>query len=93
MPWLTVKIRVKTDGVRKGGAGGTVTRLCDVEDEDFGDHPNQFPRARKPLSARWPPASPLSHLSDMAAVNVVIVTTTNSPQCSSLVIATLLVSV
>ena len=28
MPWLTVKIRVKTDGVRKGGAGGTVTRLC-----------------------------------------------------------------
>ena len=32
MPWLTVKIRVKTDGVRKGGAGGTVTRLyCSVE--------------------------------------------------------------
>ena len=30
MPWLTVKIRVKTDGVRKGGAGGTVTRLCVV---------------------------------------------------------------
>jgi hypothetical protein len=28
MPWLTVKIRVKTDGIRKGGAGGTVTRLC-----------------------------------------------------------------
>ena len=28
MPWLTVKIRVKTDDVRKGGAGGTVTRLC-----------------------------------------------------------------
>ena len=28
-PWLTVKIRVKTDGVRKGGAGGiVVTRLC-----------------------------------------------------------------
>ena len=30
MPFLTVKIRVKTDGVRKGGAGGTVTRLCDA---------------------------------------------------------------
>ena len=30
MPWLTVKIRVKTDDVRKGGAGGTVTRLCSV---------------------------------------------------------------
>ena len=28
MPWLMVKIRVKTDGVRKEGAGGTVTRLC-----------------------------------------------------------------
>ena len=28
MPWLIVKIRVKTDGIRKGGAGGTVTRLC-----------------------------------------------------------------
>ena len=28
MPWLMVKIRVKTDRVRKGGAGGTVTRLC-----------------------------------------------------------------
>ena len=30
MPWLTVKIRVKTDDVRKGGAGGTVTRLCNL---------------------------------------------------------------
>ena len=28
MPWLTLKIRVKTDGIRKRGAGGTVTRLC-----------------------------------------------------------------
>ena len=25
MPWLMVKIRVKMDGVWKGGAGGTMT--------------------------------------------------------------------
>ena len=25
------EIRVKTDGVRKGGAGGTVTRLCQLQ--------------------------------------------------------------
>ena len=34
MPWLTVKIRVKTDGIRKGGAGGTVTRWCKLKDSN-----------------------------------------------------------
>ena len=41
-----------------------------VDDEDFGDQPNQFPSLMKPAAARWPPAASLSHLSDMAAGHV-----------------------
>ena len=41
-----------------------------VEDDDFGDQPNHFLSAMKPVFALWSPAPPLSHLSDMAAGHV-----------------------
>ena len=45
-------------------------QAANVDDEDFGDQPNQFPSAMKPVLAPWPPAASLSHLSDMAAGKV-----------------------
>ena len=43
---------------------------ANVNDEDFGDQPNQFPSSMKSAPAPWPPAASLSHLSDMAAGQV-----------------------
>jgi hypothetical protein len=45
-------------------------QAANVDDEDFGDQSNQFPSVMKPVSAPWPPAASLSHLSDMAAGQV-----------------------